>query len=244
MRFFGLITGAFGVTAIALGIAFHASQEADLERAGRKSHLVLIGASIGQGWKLHDWPGRAKVNGFSAEALANWQFDKSEAVDEVLIRPRRKFRLGRTYFKSLLEAPPKKADIVILKECSAYFPGDLNQYKSKIKQWATELQGTGARVMLATVVPVTAVRAHQDPGKQESIREYNQWVREYAEERGYGVLDLDSALRANDGYLRPELAQSDGSHLREEAYIILDRLLKDTVCSTAKQPCDLAAQAK
>src|SRR5262245_58744670 len=94
----------------------------------RPVHVALIGASIGQGWRLAEWPARAGVLGFTAEAIAAWQFDKTEAVQEVLMRPARKFRLTRTYLKSWFQPPPPTPDVVILKECSSYFPGELERY--------------------------------------------------------------------------------------------------------------------
>ena len=204
----------------------------------RTTHIILIGASIGQAWNVAEWPHRVGQPGFSAESLANWRFDKTEAVDEVMIRPARKFRMSRTYLRSLLQPPPKKPDIIILKECSSYFPGDLSSYKKDIDQWVQRLKPTGAEVILATVVPVTEQRAQQNPGKQESIREYNDWVRQYSQERGLRVLDLEMALMRADGSLRSEFAQPDGSHLNATAYGVLDRLLKETLCSrNKKQAC-------
>ena len=126
----------------------------------KTTHVTLIGASIGQGWQLAEWPTRAPAPGFTAEAIAAWQFDKTEAVEETLMRPATKFRLTRTYLKSVFQPPPK-ADIVILKECSAYFPGNLEVYKDSIRKWVRQIQASKLPVMLATVVPVTRARAAQ-----------------------------------------------------------------------------------
>ena len=201
----------------------------------KTTHMVLIGASIGQGWRLAEWPTRAKASGFTAESIPAWQFDKTEVVDEVLMRPARKFRPTRTYLKSLFQPPPSKADIVILKECSSYFPGDLTVYESSIQNWVSRLQAKHIRVMLATVVPVTRARARQSPGKQESLVEYNEWIREYAQEHGIKLLDLESALRTDETgrYLRDDFATSDGSHLNAAAYVVLDDVLRKTLSGTS-----------
>jgi hypothetical protein len=197
------------------------------------THIVLIGASIGQGWHLAEWPNRAKVNGFTAESIPAWQFDKTEAVDEVLMRPRRKFRPTRTYLKLLFQPPPPPAGVVILKECSSYFPGDLVAYEKSIRNWAARLRGKRIMVALATVVPVTEVRAQQNPGKQESLLRYNAWVRQYAQQQGIILLDLESALRTDDSghFLRQKYAASDGTHLNATAYEALDNLLRETLLS-------------
>ena len=201
-------------------------------------HVVLIGASIGQSWHLSEWSSRVKVSGVTAESIPAWQFDKTEVVDEVLMRPARKFHPTRTYLKSLFQAPPRKPNIVILKECSSYFPGDLSVYERSIQDWVSRLEEKQIEVILATVVPVTSDRAGQNPGKQESLVRYNEWVRQYTNQHRIVLLDLEAALRTDDAghYLREEFAISDGSHLNAAAYAVLDDLLRRTLCG-ASNPC-------
>jgi hypothetical protein len=203
-------------------------------QSANTSHIVLIGASIGQAWHLAEWPSRVKTSRFTAESIAAWQFDKSDAVQEVLIRPSRKFRPTRTYLRSLFQPPPKKADIVILKECSAYFPGDLLFYERSVDKWVSQFQANHGTVILATVIPVTRARARQSPGKQEDLLKYNGWIREYARQHGLRVLDLEVALRAEEpgDYLREEFAAPDGSHLSPRAYVVLDESLRKLLCET------------
>jgi hypothetical protein len=202
------------------------------ERAPGEVHLALVGASIGQDWHLADWPARMHTTGFSAESFAVWQFDKTGAIDELLLRPKRKFRPTRTYLKSLFAPPPPKADVVILKECSSYFPGNGEAQRAALRQWQEQLTASGAQVVLATVVPVTQARAARDSGKQEALTAFNGWVREYAAQRNLPVLDLDAALRTGDAgsNLRDEYTSGDGSHLNGAAYAVLDRTLLGTLC--------------
>ena len=199
-------------------------------------HVVLIGASIGQAWNIAGWPSRVGQTGFSAESLAVWQFDKSRAVDGVLMRPKRELQFTRTYLKSLFEPPPRKPDIVILKECSSYFPGSVPEYLDSVGRWAGRLHERGLQVILATVVPVTESRSARDPGKQESLLEYNRRIREYGQERQIPVLDLEATLRANSrsGYLREEYSSGDGSHLNAAAYSVLDEALRTTLCAVRR----------
>jgi len=221
-----LIVGAL-VTGFAVAISRH-STNMNTSQAGATTHVVLIGASIGQSWHLSEWPARVKASGFTAESIPAWQFDKSAVLEEVLMRPARKFHPTRTYLRSLFQAPPRKPDIVILKECSSYFPGDLPSYQRRIEEWVGQLQAKQIKVVLATVVPVTRSRAAQDAGKQESLLKYNEWVREYASQHGLDVLDLEATLRSNkEGkFLREEFAATDGSHLNSAAYAALDETLR------------------
>jgi len=236
----------FAITFAIAVLIFAMTMRTDQE-IGRKTdtaHVVLIGASIGQGWHLAEWPDRAKASGFTAESIPAWQFDKTAVVDEVLMRPSRKFRPTRTYLKSLLQPPPRKPNIVILKECSSYFPGDLAVYERSVQAWVSRLQAKQIKVILATVVPVTRVRSEQSPGKQESLLKYNEWVRQYAQRHDIMLLDLESALRTDDSgnYLRDEFATSDGSHLNAAAYAKLDDVLRKTLCG-ASDPCVTGAPA-
>src|SRR3954469_130871 len=163
-------------TAVALTIfGFVMKSTGNQESRGTTSttRVVLIGASIGQAWHLAEWPSRVGVSGLNAESIPAWQFDKTEVLDEVLMRPRRKFHPTRTYLKSLFQPPPDRPGIVILKECSSYFPGDLALYKSLVRQWVSQIREKQITVVLATVVPVTEARARQNAGKQEDLVEYN-----------------------------------------------------------------------
>jgi hypothetical protein len=223
------------------------SARAKVNTDSKPVHVVLIGASIGQGWHLEAWPVRMNEPGFRAEAVAAWQFDKTEALDEVLMRPSRKFRPTRTYFKSLFQPRPSKPDILILKECSSYFPGGLEGYKASIQRWTKRAQADNVKVVLATVVPVTKARSAQVPGKQQQLLEYNRWIRQYAREQGLSVLDLEAALRENSGgaYLRDEYNSGDGTHLNASAYAVLDGTLRTLLCGTiSAQSCNSRAEAK
>jgi hypothetical protein len=209
------------------------------EPDNRRTHVVLVGASIGAGWHLSEWARRTGVSQFSAESVAAWQFDKADAVEDIVRRPRVHFRFGRSYLASFLH-PPRRPQIVILKECSAYFPGDLAQYRSLMGAWLQRLSDSGFQVVPATVAPITRSRAARDPGKQESLMAYNQWVRKCAAERHLLLLDLEAALRGADTYLRDDFAAEDGSHLNAHAYAALDAELVRLLSASSSQPAGSA----
>jgi len=209
----------------------------DSKAVAKPARVVLIGASIGKSWNLPDLPNRIRGVGYEFEALQVWQYDKSEVLEETLMRPERKFHLTRTYLKGFFKPSPQPADVIILKECSAYFPGDI-QLKGKqelIEQWVRKIRGKNIKVMLATAVPVTKGRAVQEPGKQQGILAFNDWVREYAQKNGMVLLDLEAAMRMDgrDRYLRDDFAVEDGSHLNRKAYDVLDRRMWEAVCAVA-----------
>lgn len=197
--------------------------------------VQLVGASIGQGWKLAEFPRRAGLEHYSFEAVQVWQFDKSEAIAAALARPHRVFKPTWGYVKGFFQPPPAPVDVVIIKECSSYFPSDARAGQAMIARWTEQVRAAGKKVWLATVVPVTHARSQRDAGKQESLVAYNEWVRRYAKRESIPLLDLEAAMRTDDRrrYLREEFDVGDGSHLNERAYAVLDRALMSIVCDAA-----------
>jgi hypothetical protein len=233
MRFVAWIgISAIVFTSVFLALASFRNSVPRPAREPKRIHVVLVGASIGQAWQLAAWSVRMQARGFSAESVAVWKFDKSPAIEQLLARPATSFSLSRAYLRSLV-VPPPKPDVVILKECSSYFPGDLAVYQNSVRTWVDQLQAHRIKVVLATVVPVTKARAQRDPGKQESLLAYNRWVRQYALQERIPVVDLEASLRTEGegGYLRDEFAAEDGSHLIAPAYAALDHTLFTTLCA-------------
>jgi lysophospholipase L1-like esterase len=138
--------------------------------------------------------------------------------------------------------------VIVLKECSSYFPGDLTLERKQqlFTGWIDEVRKRGINVVVATVVPVTKDRAAREPGKQEQIRAFNDWLRTYARANGLVLLDLEAALRADERerYLRDELTSGDGSHLNRKAYGILDGVMVQTVCAVAPSEACRSTAAK
>jgi len=226
--------------------AYSADDAAKRPGPMKNTHLVLVGASIGKTWNLPEFPQRESLDGFTLGSLTVWQYDKSDAVKEILMWPKRKFRLTASYFKSLLDEPPKRPDIVILKECSSYFPGDETAQQELMKKWIDEVQAAGMQAMVTTVVPVTRQRAERDAGKMEGIRRYNDWIREYARQQHLVVVDLEAVLREDPDqrFLREEFTSGDGSHLNRKAYDLLDRMLLETLCQQNQAACGAAPHGK
>lgn len=192
--------------------------------------IVLIGASIGYGWDISRLPQRIKEYDYEFKYMGSDDFDKSEALNNALKKR-------------------EKPHAIILKECAAYFPGDLDKYKKDMEGWVAQSLANNVKSIMATVVPVTrpnyftksyvkdllkkyifTQKIHMEE-KLKYILEYNDWVREYANEKGLIVLDLEAALRVSDKdrRLRQDLTSGDGLHLNSEAYRILDDLMSNTL---------------
>lgn len=223
----GLTTGAYLMTA---------TLDADEgPRAPAGGRILLLGASVGKAWKLGELPQRTGNDRYALESVAFYEYDKTPALDEVLMRPKRKFRLTRTYLKGFFKPAPKLPDTIILKECAAYFPGDLKAYERLMEGWVARIRAAGIGVMLATVVPVTQEHQRKHPGRIESIRAYNDWIRDYAARERLPLLDLETALRRDETtrFLSDDLTSGDGMHLNRKAYDRLDQLLLETLADSA-----------
>ncbi len=192
--------------------------------------IVLIGASVGYSWRFSELFSRINAGRYSFEYVELYQFDKSEALNSVLSRP-------------------NLPSAIILKECAAYFPGDLELYKSLMTSWIDQCLEKKVMPIPTTVVPVTwshnvingfkmiikraigRINKIYGLSRIDSILAYNDWIKEYAQSRGLVVLDLESAVRVSpeDRYLRNELSSGDGLHLNDQAYKILDGIVLPTL---------------
>jgi hypothetical protein len=175
-------------------------------------YFVLVGASIGKAWMLPDLNRRANLGGELAFGTRTvYDFNKSSAI------------------RRLVELPLPISGVII-KECAAYFPRDLEKSKQQLKKWVEDLQAAKIPPILATSVTVTKAHDLNHPGKFQSILDFNDFILEFAKREKVKVLDLEKALRvsADDHHLEERFAQSDGLHLTPNAYEqVLDRLILD-----------------
>jgi hypothetical protein len=192
--------------------------------APRPLRVALIGASIARGWQLDGFAARTGRSDAVVEYVGEYGFDKSKSVAALLAR-----------------GAAERPDLVILKECGAYFPGDQAAYEAMIRRWVAELRAAGIRPAVATVAPVAApagVIQHLKAfvkqwilGREEqnaAIARYNAWLRAYAEAESLPLLDLERALLRPDGGsygLSPIHDSGDGLHLNPSAYLLLDQEL-------------------
>jgi len=204
-----------------------AVKEIPLDRVGEKKpvRIVLIGASIGKGWNIPALPERINNYDYIFEYVYSGGFDKSKKLEEVLSRVQ------------------DKPDVVFLKECAAYFPGDIYSFKRLMGKWIHDCIKAGVLPIPATVAPVTRLHSFKkfaidivklrnpfrqgtpfQQKRQKAILEYNDWLRDYCQETGLLLLELEKALRKGDKtrFLRSRFAKVDGLHLNKRGYQALD----------------------
>lgn len=173
-----------------------------------KDYIILVGASVGKEWGFDRLNERMAVDsGVVLGSRTIYEFDKRPEIDAIINLP-----------------VPVKA--VIIKECAAYFPRDIQDSKENIKSWIDTLRARGIIPVVATTVPVTKAHDEKNPGKFDGIMEYNDFIRRYAYRENLAVLDLEKALRISDveRHLNTDFAQEDGLHVGPEGYKSLDAI--------------------
>lgn len=164
------------------------------------AEIAFVCASVGSYWNIGD-----HFPDLSIEVRDEYQFDKGDVIRNILERD--------------------KPDIMIIKECAAYFPPEDNEtsmeaYQDLIRDWVNLCRGEGVIPVLTTVVPVDPDNPENPEGRLESILEFNDWIREYCEYEEISVLDLEAALRISedDRALDPDYDSGDGLHPNDFAY--------------------------
>jgi len=193
-------------------------------------NIVLIGASIGKGWDFPDLPKRVGIDGYKLEYMGVFDsFDKTPAINKVLDRD-------------------QKPDAVIVKECSVYFPGDLESYKNSIMTWVSELRQKGITPILATSVPPGEPDSMWfdfkqfikglmgKPKKIDSVVLYNNWLRQYATDNKIKLFDLEKILRISDKnrHMKAEYDRGDHTHVNKNAYKVMDDNIKQFLLTMKK----------
>jgi len=204
---------SFIIGLLILGIFITCRGRSELMETNFKKpkRVLLLGASIGKGWNFPKWPERMKKDGYVFEFVAFYSFDKSKAIDEILIRPKRKFYFTKSFIRNIFKQSPKKPNVIIIKECAAYFPGNLEEYKILVKRWIAQCIEANIKPILATTIPITKELSLKKRERLNSIIEFNDWIKKYARNKNIYCLDLEAALRVSekDRSLRPDLANKD-----------------------------------
>lgn len=188
-------------------------------------NVTYIEASIGQRWDLPKWPERVGKNDISIDFHPVYDFDKSAALKEAL-------------------SVKRKPDVVVLQECSVYFPGDLVADQQKIQSWVIQIRAAGAQPILATTVPPA-----QSQGKWQDLKDsikiyilgresqykqimaFNDWLRIYTRQENIPLMDFEAALRIDpkNRHMNERFNVGDGIHINKQGYAILDRILLENL---------------
>ncbi len=78
-----------------------------------------------------------------------------------------------------------------------------------------------AKIIVASIPPVTQKREEEKPEKLDMIIEYNEQIKKLAEDKSIAFADVFSLLKDETGYLGSDYAEHDGLHLKIHAYPVI-----------------------
>jgi hypothetical protein len=172
--------------------------------------IAFVCASVGAAWNIGQHFPQLDIKVYD-----EYQFDKGYRIQEIL--------------------NSDKPDIMIIKECAAYFPPDLQGtsmegYQNLIRGWINLVREQNVIPVLTTVVPIDPDNPSNLEGNRQlvSILEFNDWIKQYCNNENISFLDLEEALRVSnsDRTLDPKYDSGDGLHPNEIAYSEkLDKIL-------------------
>ena len=199
---------------------YDGGEVARIQRGGvdddlKEQKVVFLGASITDKWPLE-------------EVFPEYDFQK--VIEYGVQRKVREF--GRVIRQS-----PK---IVTIKFCSYYFMDDYEEllngvdYEQAIKDMVDEATANDVIPILATTIPVNlsddfGEAFNRTQLQNERIREFNDFIKNYAQEKDLQVLDYYSWLVDDAGQeLKYEFAEAsgglggDGLHINDKAYEVIN----------------------
>ena len=173
------------------------SYSGELENA----KIAFVCASVGSAWNIGEHFPQLNISVYD-----EYQFDKGYRIQEIL--------------------DYERPDIMIIKECAAYFPPDsygslISAYQNLIRDWVNLCRAQGVSPVLTTVVPIDPHNPSNSGQSQlNSILDFNDWIKQYCSNENISVIDLEKALHTSktNRSLNPAYDSGDGLHLNERAY--------------------------
>lgn len=219
-RRFSFAFGFSTLPALLAAIAGSAIFYPGMIMAEKKKDIVYIEASTVNRWKLKEFGTRVNDDRYNIETLTIYEFDKTPRVNEALN--------GRGH----------KPEVLVVQECSVYFPGDLQDYQAKYRGWIQQIRRAGVMPVIATTVPPAASQGFVEDAKawvkvtllgrdsqHDQVARFNDWLRTLARDLDVPLFDLEALTRKSETerVMREEFNAGDGIHLNAVAYSMLDR---------------------
>lgn len=137
-----------------------------------------------------------------------------------------------TAIEALREAKPENVYIMLGSNGIAWLStADMTEYYS---QFVDEIKSSlpDSKIYILSIPPVTAERetAEEEPILNSDIDKYNSELLKMADEKNIYYVDINTALKGNDGKFPSDMAEKDGMHFVKTTYtVMLDYILSHTV---------------
>ncbi len=192
----------------------YAEQNAQLlkidERSGQDElRVVFFGASITNRWNLDkDFPDVHMVNRGVGGQLVN--------------------RMTARFKRDVLDLNPKA---VIIKFCSINIRPEmpLKVLEDNMTMMSQLAEVNNIVPIVSTIIPAGKAEAHiGDFQVVDTLMKFNNWVRDFAKEKNYPIVDFASAIGDDEGFL-PRDCSVDPVHVNDKGYEILAEAARPVV---------------
>jgi lysophospholipase L1-like esterase len=180
--------------------------------------VVILGASYARGWNLT--LGGLPVLNQGREGQQSWELLARFESDVISASPRAVIIWG--FINDIYRSPRQE-----IQRAQGRIRDSFQQMVALSKQHgiepivATEVtirhRNTWRESVLSTIGSWLGRTGYQDY-VNEHVLDTNRWLREFADQEGLLLLDLQPQLSRDDGVRRPEYAADDGSHISAAGY--------------------------
>ena len=169
--------------------------------------VVFVGASITDNWDFDQY-----FAGYDFQKVIHYDWDKTQVWDEVrALHP----------------------DIVLVKECGAYFYSEggtpLGEFESSIQDMVGRIRDIGAIPILCTSLPLDVGYGDCTQAQLNDLRAFNDWVRSYCSNQNIVLMDYYQRIADAQGQLPTSCHNGDGLHPNSAGYDILSPLVIPTL---------------
>jgi hypothetical protein len=165
--------------------------------------VVFVGASITDNWDFDHY-----FSGYDFQKVIYYDWDKTQVWNEV---------------------ESHHPDIVLVKECAAYFYSEggtpLADYENSMTGMVSRIRGIGAIPVLCTTIPVDVGQGGCTQAQLNDLRAFNDWVRNYCSSQGIILIDYYQRIADSQGQLPASCHDGDGLHPNSAGYDILSPMV-------------------
>ncbi|MCX6555677.1 MAG: SGNH/GDSL hydrolase family protein [Candidatus Aminicenantes bacterium] len=173
------------------------------DTSGPLGTVVFVGASITENWDFDHYFGD-----YNFQKVIHYDWDKTQVWDEV---------------------EGYDPDIVVVKECGAYFYTDggtpLGEYESSIVSMVDRIRNISAVPVLCTTLPVDVGAGDCTQAQLDDLRAFNDWLRGYCADQGIVLIDYYQAIADAQGQLPASCHDGDGLHPNGAGYDIISPMV-------------------
>jgi lysophospholipase L1-like esterase len=115
-------------------------------------------------------------------------------------------------------------------------PATLAMFQDDIVSMVAVACANHIRVILASLLPASRFPWKPEARPADEIRQWNEWLKNYAKQQGMVYLDYYSVLVDDEGGMKPELAFDKAVHPNTAGYALMQPLAEKAIAEALKSP--------